>query len=107
MQPVEIEATVTERGQTTVPAAIRRILGMPRPGGTIVFRLGEDGQVTLTRKAEPHADPVIGDFLAFLERDMRARPDALRPVTAGWLEEAKALVANVELDLDAPLPTEE
>lgn len=41
----EIPATITERGQVTVPAEVRRILGV-KPHGKIVFAI-EDGQVRL------------------------------------------------------------
>jgi hypothetical protein len=37
---------------------------------------------------------------------MARHPDRLRPVTAEWLHEIADLVAGVEVDLDAPLPTE-
>jgi len=107
MPLMEIEAAVTDRGQTTIPAAIRRLLKVDRRS-SVVFCVTEDGSVMLTAKPAPadEPDPVLASFLTFLEADMANHPDRLRPVTAEWLHELQGLVANVEVDLDAPLPEE-
>jgi antitoxin PrlF len=107
MPLMEIEAAVTDRGQTTIPAAIRKLLRVDRRS-SVVFRVTEDGSVTLTAKPTPsdEPDPVVTSFLTFLEADMAKHPDRLRPVTAEWLHELQDLVACVEVDLDAPLPDE-
>jgi len=104
---MEIEAAVTDRGQTTIPAAIRKLLRVDRRS-SVVFRVTEDGSVMLTAKptSADEPDPVVASFLTFLETDMARHPDRLRPVTAEWLHEIADLVAGVEVDLDAPLPTE-
>ena len=103
MAVMELEAPITKRGQTTVPAAVRKALQVEN-GETIVYRVEESGRVTLSRKEQERTDPVVAGFLAFLERDMQNDPGALRPVTAGWLHGMDALVEGVEVDLDAPLP---
>lgn len=100
----EIEATITERGQTTVPAAVRKMLAV-RKRGRVVFRGMPDGTVVIASKeeAEPHTDPVISQFLGFLERDMMERKDAaIRPVPKTYLDDLREL-SDVEIDLDAPL----
>ena len=106
MPVLEIEATVTSRGQTTLPSAIRRALKVGTQGA-IVFRIEESGQVTLAKKDSMDADPVIGQFLSFLAADMMARPDALRPVTADWLAGLQYLVKDVAIDLEASLSAED
>jgi antitoxin PrlF len=106
MTTLEIEATVTERGQTTVPAPIRKALKIGKRDA-IVFRLGSDGQVTVARKGASEPDPVIGQFLAFLAADMIANPQMLRPVAADWAAGLSTLVDGVEFDLDAKLPNDE
>ena len=63
MAVLEIAATVTRRGQTTMPASIRRSLGVPNDGGAIVYRLQDNGEVTVSRLAQTE-DPAIGAFLA-------------------------------------------
>ena len=68
---LEIEATITERGQTTVPAAIRRMLGVKK--GPIVFKGLSDGTVIIeARRQEDEEDPLIAKFLEFLEKDIRS-----------------------------------
>ena len=101
---LEIEATITERGQTTVPSAIRKALGVGR-NDKVMFRQMDDGSVVIAPVSADReaADPVISNFLAFLERDMAARPAALVPLTGELLERGKALVEDVKVDLDAPL----
>lgn len=101
---IEIDATITERGQTTVPAAIRKMLGV-RKGG-IVFKGLADGTVVIEPKREADEnDPALDEFLAFLERDIPANA-AIKPLDARFLKEIDALTEGVEVDLDAPLPDE-
>lgn len=102
----EIAATVTRRGQTTVPAAIRKSLDVANDGGAIVYRLHDDGQVTVARPS-PTEDPAIGAFLAFIGKDMEANPHRLRPLTAGWLAELGELVEGADIDLDEALREED
>jgi bifunctional DNA-binding transcriptional regulator/antitoxin component of YhaV-PrlF toxin-antitoxin module len=62
-------ATITARGQTTVPAAIRKTLSLGKRD-RVVFRGLADGTVVIAKK-ETRADrddPVIGKFLEFCAR---------------------------------------
>ncbi len=106
MAVLEIAATVTRRGQTTMPTAIRRSLDIAKDGGAIVYRLQDDGQVTVAKLPETE-DPAIAAFLSFIGKDMEARPHMLRPVTAGWLVELNQLLETVEIDLDEALHEED
>ena len=104
MNPVlELEATVTSRGQTTLPAAIRKMLALGE-GSHVVFRAMPDGTVIIARKAQAEFDPVADQFLAFLASDMVRYPQNLVPVSSGFIARAQSLVEGVEVDLDAPLP---
>lgn len=105
---LEIPATITERGQTTVPAAVRKMLGLGKRG-RVVFRGLADGTVVIAKADEARSDddPVLRQFLAFLERDMTARPQVIRAVPRSLVERARALVDGVEVDLDAALPDDE
>ena len=99
---IEIEATITARGQTTVPAAIRRMLGIQK--GAIVFKGMPDGTVIIEPKpAEDEEDPVIAKFLAFLARDIEQNPQNLVPLTQEMLDESYSLVGDIDIDMDAPL----
>jgi antitoxin PrlF len=105
---LEIPATITDRGQTTVPAAIRKMLALGKRD-QVVFRGLADGTVMISKK-EARADqndPVIGQFLAFLARDMAKEPARIRPVSKSLLARGKALVKGVKVDLDEALPDDE
>ena len=78
---VEEVCTITAKGQTTVPKAVRQALGVGY-GGRIAFRV-ERGRVTVhgLPEAGEGADPALAPFLALLEADLIARPaDAVRPL---------------------------
>jgi antitoxin PrlF len=102
---LEIPATITERGQTTVPAAVRKMLGLGKRG-RVVFRGLADGTVVIEKAegAKPDDDPVLAQFLAFLESDMVEHPQAIHAVPRGLIERASALVEGVDVDLDEALP---
>ena len=105
---LEIPATLTERGQTTVPAAIRKMLALGKRD-QVVFRGLADGTVVIAKRQAraEGGDPVIGKFLDFLARDMANEPARIRGVPKSLLARGKALVKGVEVDLDAPLPDDE
>jgi len=101
MSVLKTEATLTDRYQTTVPAAVRRALNL-RKRDRIVYALQEDGKVVLSRAESAEDDPALGQFLDLLQDDIAA--GNLRPVTRAMLDEGRALVGDVEVDLDAALP---
>ena len=94
---LEIPAAITARGQTTVPAAIRRMLALGKQDH-VVFHGMADGTVVITKKdAGPKdADPVIEKFLAFLAvKDLRI----LRHVRPRRLLRRHRLVDHAEIEL--------
>ena len=102
MAVLEAEATLTERYQNTVPAPIRRALGL-HGHDKIVYVLQEDGSVVVRKKEVPGDDPALAPFLDFLERDIAARPERLQAVTGAVHERIRDLVGDVEVDLDRQL----
>jgi antitoxin PrlF len=107
MASLEIESTLTDRYQTTVPDAVRRTLKL-RKRDKIRYVVRPDGAVLLTRaEAGEEIDPVVGKFLAFLARDMEVHPAQVRGINAALLRRARALVKGVKVDLDAPLQPED
>ena len=71
MSDIHEEATVTSKGQITLPKSIRQALGVT-VGGKVAFDL-RDGEVVVTRADETeHQDPAIEAFLGVLERGIRA-----------------------------------
>jgi antitoxin PrlF len=105
---LEIPAAITERGQTTVPAAIRRMLSLGKRD-RVVFRALADGTVVIARKDEraENRDPLIGKFLSFLAGDMAADVRRIQPAPRDLVARGAALVAGVEFDIDAALPDDE
>ncbi len=82
-------ATLTSKGQITLPRSIRQALGVDT-GGKVAFDV-RNGDVVVTQADAEHNDPAIGAFLQLLEADIRAGqhvaslPDDL----------ARAMLANV------------
>jgi antitoxin PrlF len=107
MASLEIESTLTDRYQTTVPDAVRRTLKL-RKRDKIRYVVRPDGAVLLTRaEAGEESDPVVGKFLAFLTRDMEAHPAQIRSLSPALLRRARSLLKGVKVDLDAPLLPED
>ncbi len=107
MAALEIESTLTDRYQTTVPDVVRRTLRL-RKRDKIRYVVQPDGAVLLTRaEATEENDPVVGKFLAFLAHDMEAQPTQIRGISPALMRRARSLVKGVKVDLDAPLPPED
>ena len=71
MSEIHEVATLTSKGQITLPKAIRQALGVA-VGGKVAFNL-RHGEVIVTRAGDgEHADPAIEAFLALLEKDIRS-----------------------------------
>ena len=64
-------ATMTAKGQITVPKPIRQALGVD-VGSRVAFELHENGRVVVSRAEAVHEDPAIGAFLDLLSRDIEA-----------------------------------
>ncbi|MFJ4064393.1 type II toxin-antitoxin system PrlF family antitoxin [Pseudomonas sp. NPDC089996] len=62
-------ATLTSKGQVTVPKSVRQLLGIDT-GGKIAFDV-RDGEVVVNRIDTLHEDPAIGAFLGLLAADIR------------------------------------
>jgi antitoxin PrlF len=100
---LEVESTLTDRYQTTVPETVRRALRLGKRD-KLHYAIRPSGEVVLTRAAPAEAeDPLLGQFLGFLARDIARHPERLQAVDAGLVARLQALVGNVELDLDAVL----
>ena len=107
MASIEIESTLTDRYQTTVPDAVRRTLKL-RKRDKIRYVVQPDGAVLLTRAdAREESDPVVGKFLAFLARDMEANPTLVRSIDPALVRRARSLVKRVKIDLDEKLLPED
>lgn len=104
MPAIEEVATITSKGQITLPKAIRQALGVDY-GGKVVFAL-QGSRVIVTRADESsHDDPAINSFLALLESDIRAGkrittlPDDLVNAMMATLKQPIDLNSEIEGDV--------
>ncbi|KQP88127.1 type II toxin-antitoxin system PrlF family antitoxin [Methylobacterium sp. Leaf117] len=95
---VRERSKITTKGQTTVPKAVRRALGVSY-GGEIAYVVDEFGRVSLL-KAEEETDPVIEGFLAFLAQDMVRNPANIAAFPADLAERMTALTDGMNVDLN-------
>jgi antitoxin PrlF len=99
-------ATITSKGQITLPKPIRQALGVDA-GGKVAFDF--NGKTIMVTRAEPgeHTDPAITRFLALLERDLvdgknvtalpAALAKSLRQAKKRRLEISEEIVGDVNL----------
>ncbi|MCU7905357.1 MAG: type II toxin-antitoxin system PrlF family antitoxin [Candidatus Thiodiazotropha sp. (ex Epidulcina cf. delphinae)] len=101
-----VESTLTDRYQTTVPESVRRALHLGKRD-KIRFSLQPDGRVVLTRANDSEADPLLGQFLGFLAKDIAKHPQHVHALSADLAERVQSLVGDVEIDLESPLPDDD
>jgi len=70
MQTIHEIATLTSKGQPTLPKPIRQALGVD-VGGKVAFELRDDGQIRVSRAEAEHEDPAICAFLNLLARNIK------------------------------------
>ena len=85
MPAIHEVATLTSKGQITLPKPIRQALGVD-VGGKVAFELLGDRVVVTRVEEEPHEDPAIGRFLLLLQ----LRPKTFRVTShcdsATWVD---------------------
>ncbi len=103
---LDVESTLTDRYQTTVPETVRRALRLGKRD-KIRYCIRPSGEVVLTRSTSPEGleadDPVLGQFLGFLASDIAKHPERLQSVDAGLVRRLQTLVGDVAVDFDAAL----
>lgn len=98
---LELESTLTDRYQTTVPDAVRRALHLGKRD-RIRYLVQENGSVVLQR-ADDEEDSVLGTFLAFLASDIAKHPQHVRALDAGLAKRMRSVTKGVKIDLNAAL----
>lgn len=93
---------LTDRYQTTVPGRVRKQLGLGK-GDRIRYCTEPDGRVFIESDQASEEDPVLARFLNFIANDIEASPQRIQPFDRGLHDRLKALVGDVEVDLDGPL----
>lgn len=103
---MEVESTLTDRYQTTVPETVRRALRL-RKRDRIHYTIRPSGEVVISRAAAADpADPVLGQFLEFLAHEPPTRNGSSLSMPP-WSSASSSLVGGVEMDLDAPLSVDD
>lgn len=94
-------ATMTAKGQITVPKPIREALGA-ETGTKVAFDLRENGQVVVSRAEAEHEDPAIRAFLGLIEKEIEAG----RGVEEISDDVARRMLEHAALDIDLDEPIE-
>lgn len=100
------ESTLTDRYQTTIPESVRKSLGLSKRD-RLCYTIESDGRVVISRVKLEESDPVLETFLTFLERDIDRNPQRIVAVDADLVDRTRALVGDLDVDLDAPLMDED
>ncbi len=103
---LEVESTLTDRYQTTVPETVRRALRLGKRD-KIHYTIRAGGEVVLTRAEASEDDPVLSQFLGFLARDIASHPERLQPIDDNFLSRILSLAGDTEVDLDASLSADD
>ncbi len=100
---LEVESTLTDRYQTTVPETVRRALRLGKRD-KIHYTIRPSGEVVLTRAEAPNdEEPVLAQLLGVLAQVIASHPGRLQAVDAGLVQRLRSLVGDVEFDPDASL----
>jgi antitoxin PrlF len=104
---LEVESTLTDRYQTTVPETVRRALRLGKRD-KIHYTIRPNGEVVLTRaEASEGDDPVLRQFLGFLARDIANHPERLEAIDGSFVQRLRSLTSDIEVDLDAALSADD
>lgn len=104
---LEVESTLTDRYQTTVPETVRRALKLGKRD-KLHYTVRPTGEVILTRaETSEEDDPLLGQFLGFLAGDMARHPERLQAIDSGFVQRLQALTDGIEVDLDAALSADD
>ncbi|HAT50134.1 MAG: type II toxin-antitoxin system PrlF family antitoxin [Nitrospirae bacterium] len=104
---LEVESTLTDRYQTTVPEIVRLALRLNKRD-KIHYAIRPGGEVVLTRaEASEGDDPVLGQFLDFLAKNIASYPEQLQALDAGLLERIHPLIGGIDVNLDLPLSADD
>lgn len=98
MTILEAESTLTARYQTTIPDAVRKVLGLHKHD-RVVYRVSDSGTVYLAKADTAEAeDPALAPFLALLDAHMIHNPASIVPYTNSDAEADLSLVKGIALD---------
>lgn len=95
MTVLEAESTLTTRYQTTIPDAVRKVLGLGKHD-RLVYRVSDNGEVHLAKAGAAEAeDAALAPFLALLDARMAKKPARILAYTDADARDDLALVKGV------------
>jgi antitoxin PrlF len=103
---IEVESTLTDRYQTTVPETVRKALHLGKRD-KIHYTIQSNGSVLITRVESKKIDPVVGVFLSFLANDIQKNPQNVMALNSDLQQRIQTLVSGVKFDIDKPLTEED
>ena len=104
---LEVESTLTDRYQTTIPETVRRALKLGKRD-KIHYTVLPSGEVVLSRaEIAEKDDPILGQFLSFLSNDFAQHPERLQTIDADMVQRIRSLVGGIEVDLNSALSPED
>ncbi len=104
---IEVESTLTDRYQTTVPETVRHALRLGKRD-KIHYTVRASGEVVLTRAGvSDNDDPVLGQFLCFLAHDIANHPERLQTIDTGFVHRLQLLTDGIEVNFDATLSADD
>lgn len=106
MSLLDVESTLTDRYQTTVPEPVRRVLKLAKRD-RLHYSIQSDGSVVITRASSSSDDTALEPFLDLLAREIAEHPERLVPVPEALRARIDSLVLDVPVDLDDALPDDD
>lgn len=97
-----LTSKVTERSQTTLPPGVRKVLDL-EPGERVGYVIKGSRVEMVNASAIPDSDPVLANFLEFLESDMAGHPERIGFFPKSLLHRARSLTRRVKIDHDADI----
>lgn len=100
---IEVESSLTDRYQTTVPETVRDVLKLGKRD-KIHYTIRSSGEVVLTRANGAEGDdPLLDQFLSFLSSDIAKHPERLQSLDAGLAKRLQLLVGDSAVNIHAAL----
>ena len=99
--PVTLTSKITERSQTTLPPAVRKVLDL-HPGERLGYVIDGDEVRLVNASAAHHEDPALDTFLEFLGNDLQKHRRFV-PIPLDAIDHMRQLTAGVAIDHDAEI----
>lgn len=103
---LQIEATITDAYQTTVPELVCKTLGLEKKD-KICYTILADGSVTISRSDKLSDDCVLSNFLNFLAQDIQENSHNIQPINSNIFNQVQSLLGDISIDLNEALTEEE